>query len=290
MSPDDSAATLVGLNSGETAPPAVYIAPQDGIPWYEQSAIVAHALGSIDGRSESNSAEAFMATYAKGQRVFEVDLVLTSDNKLVARHDFADDSYYTLEQQIPAAGKLMDSRTFTETPIMGLYTPVTIDDITGWLETYDDIWIITDTKATDAETIKTQFELLRDAINSDALLERVIVQLYNYEMYDTVNSVYPFKNYILTLYQLDDRDYNKIGKFCAEHSVAVVVMPVSIADDKTTKTLHSYGLHVYLHTVNRITTMGTMILYNLCDGFYSDYVTQPELQKYTEPATAKKAK
>ena len=259
---------------------AIYSAPEGETPWYETSSIVAHALGNIDGRSETNSAEAFAATYARGQRVFEVDLTLTSDGQLAARHDFADDSYYTLEQQKPDGDPVMDMKTFLSTPIMGLYTPVDISAIAGLMNEHSDMWIITDTKSTDAETIKKQFGLLRDAFGSGEGLDRVVVQLYNTDMYDLVSSVYPFKNYIFTVYQLAERDFDAIGRFCAENGVAVVTMPSTTADAEVTNLLHSYGLHVFVHTVNRITTMSTMFEYGLCDGFYSDYVTQPELEAY----------
>ena len=272
-----SAAILFSCSS-----PPVYAADPDETPWYEANRIVAHALGSIDGRLESNSAEAFHATYARGQRVFEVDLNLTSDGALVARHDFEQDSYYTLEQSIPPSGQVMDKKTFLNTPIMGIYTPVDISVIAGWMKEQDDMWIITDTKETDPDAIKKQFTLLREAFNSDGRLDRVVVQLYNYGMYDIVNEIYPFKNYILTLYQLAERDYDVIGSFCAEHDVAVVTMPSSIASAETTALLRSYGLRVFTHTVNRITTMKTMLFYALCDGFYSDYVTDPELEKFLD--------
>ena len=262
-------------------PAVVYTLPEGEPAWYESSAIIAHAMGNIDGRSETNSKEALEQTYSRGQRVFEVDLILTSDGCLVARHDFADDSYYTLEQKKPE-NPVMDLETFLSTPIMGLYTPITIADIAKFMADHNDVFIVTDTKFTDEETVRRQFELLCEAFEYDSRLDRVIVQTYNMDMYDVVHEIYPFKNYIFTVYQLAERDYNAIGKFCAERGIAVVTMPSSTADANVTALLHSYGLHLYVHTVNRITTMGTMLEYGLCDGFYSDYVTQPELELYLE--------
>jgi Glycerophosphoryl diester phosphodiesterase len=275
----EGATTSAEALTSLAVPSVVYSAPEGVTPWYEADTVIAHALGNIDGRSETNSAEAFAATYAKGQRVFETDLVLTSDGHLVARHDFADDSYYTLEQEKPE-NPIMDLKTFKSTPIMGIYTPVTIEDIAGWMAEYSDMWIVTDTKSSDAETVKAQFERLCEALGSDSRLDRVIVQLYNTDMYDVVNSIYPFKNYIFTVYQLAERDFNQIGSFCAENGIAVVTMPSSTADASVTALLHSFGLKVFVHTVNRITTMKTMLEYGLCDGFYSDYVIEPELKRY----------
>lgn len=276
---DGAAEALAGTAGSDMLQSVFYIAPEGTEAWYEESAIVAHALGSVDGRCESNSLDALVQTYSRGQRVFEVDLTLTSDGFLVARHDFADDSYYTLEQQKPD-NPVMDLDTFVSTPIMGIYTPATIDDIAKFMAEHDDVWLVTDTKSTDEGAIRTQFERLCQAFDSDSRLDRVIVQIYNMQMYEVVRDVYPFKHYIFTVYQLAERDYNAIGRFCAENGIAVVTMPSSTADAGVTELLHSYGLHVYVHTVNRITTMGTMLSYGLCDGFYSDYVTEPELASY----------
>ena len=228
-------------------PAVVYSVPEGEVPWYESSAIIAHALGCIDGRNESNSAEALAQTYERGQTVFEVDLIFTSDGHLVARHDFADDSYYTLEQKKPE-NPVMDLETFIATPIMGMYTPITIGDIAEFMREHEDVWIVTDTKYTDEETVRRQFEALCKAFDGDSRLDRVIVQIYNMGMYDVVHEIYPFKNYIFTVYQLAERDFNAIGKFCAERGIAVVTMPSSTADANVTSLLHSYGLHVCAHS------------------------------------------
>ncbi|GEM_PF-717386 len=280
-----SKTTAEANHTFEQAPAVVYKAPEGEPAWYEDNRIVAHALGCVDGRCETNSYEALELTYSRGQRVFEVDLVLTSDGYLVARHDFADDSYYTLEQKKPE-DPVMSLEAFLSAPIKGLYTPITIKDISEFMASHEDTFFVTDTKFTDTETVRKQFEQICEAMEYDSRLDRIIVQIYNYEMYDTVSSVYPFKNYIFTVYQINpnDLDYNELGKFCAERGIAVVTMPEARANAEVTSLLHSYGLRVYVHTINRITTMGTMLMYGVCDGFYSDYVTQPELARYLEKA------
>lgn len=48
---------------------------------------IAHALGGIDGKKYTNSLEALNEGYDNGIKLFEVDLSMTSDNVMVARHD-----------------------------------------------------------------------------------------------------------------------------------------------------------------------------------------------------------
>ncbi len=248
-----------------------------GSEWHDEYAIVAHALGTVDGRVETNCREAFIESYGKGQRVFECDFTLTSDGHLVCRHDFLDMSYYNLEQE-PGDEYVMDHERYRNSVIKFLYTPLDIEGLIELMETYPDTYLITDSKDTDRETITKEFTCLRDAISEtgdEGLYDRIIVQIYNDEMYDTVEEVHHFGNYIYTLYQTPQPDYPAIGSFCAEHGIAVVTMSYERMSAQTCDTLHSYGLKVYLHTVNRIAQMKYWNLLG-ADGFYCDYVTQTE--------------
>lgn len=56
---------------------------------FEAHKIVAHAMGGINGHTYTNAWEAFVANYAQGTRVFEVDLLLSADDQLVGRHEWS---------------------------------------------------------------------------------------------------------------------------------------------------------------------------------------------------------
>ena len=47
---------------------------------------IAHAGGAIDGITYTNSLEALDLSYSKGCKLFELDLVLTSDDKIIAKY------------------------------------------------------------------------------------------------------------------------------------------------------------------------------------------------------------
>ena len=260
----------------ETEPPK----PQAdlSIPWHEQYSIVAHALGCVEGRTETNSREAFLESYALGQRVFEVDLTLTSDNRLVARHDFEQMSYYNLEQTV-GNEIVMDYETHMAQKIKYKYTPLDIDGVLLLLSEHPDTYLITDTKETGYGSVSLQFTLLNEAVEriDPSLRERIIVQIYNDRMFDRVKKLFPCKNWIFTLYQIAEskRDYDKIGDFCIEKGIDVVTVNSDSFNMSALTTLHEKGLKVYYHTVNRLLTMVEFAAYG-ADGFYSDYVTQDD--------------
>jgi hypothetical protein len=55
--------------------------------WSEYTT-VAHAGGRIGGHDYSDCVDAILVNYESGQRTFEIDFAVTSDNKLVGKHDW----------------------------------------------------------------------------------------------------------------------------------------------------------------------------------------------------------
>ncbi|MDE7260790.1 MAG: hypothetical protein K2N78_01820, partial [Oscillospiraceae bacterium] len=277
---------LCGCAAGEEPEPPDP-APVDSVNAEEQRAnivrtgwyavpVIAHALGTVDGRTGTNSLDAFLASYEAGHRVFEVDLQLTSDGYLIARHDWEQISYYNLEQ---AYAGVMDLETFKNTPICYYYTPLTIDDLVYLMREYPDIYFVTDSKDTDKETILAEIREISRTIQEagdPALWDRIIVQIYHEDMYGWVAQEAPVTNWIFTLYQIESPDCGKIGAFCQEHGIPVVTAASGRLSREQSDTLHSYGCLIYIHTVNRLLTMREVEW--IVDGFYSDYVSPTQLE------------
>ena len=131
--------------------------------------VFAHALGSVQGRANTNSKDAFLESYEAGQRVFEVDLQLTSDGALVARHDWEQISYYNLEQTY--AG-VMDHAAFLASPICFYYTPLDIQGLMELLIQYPDAYLVTDSKDTDEQSVRAQLRNLKKAVEETGQPER----------------------------------------------------------------------------------------------------------------------
>lgn len=247
-------------------------------PWYEIP-VISHAMGTVDGRTGTNSADAFFASYQAGQRVFEVDLQLTSDGVLVARHDWDQISYYNLEQTYMEGG-VMDWATFMSTPICYYYTPLDISNIIDLMEEYPDIYIVTDSKETDRDTVCRQMQALAWEIqsrNHPQLWDRIIVQIYHKEMYDWIVQRAPVTNWIFTVYQLVDPDFEDLGAFCQERGIKVITIPSDRLTKERSQAVHRHGCRLYLHTVNRLLEMVQHSW--AADGYYSDYVTTDQLER-----------
>lgn len=246
------------------------------LDWSNQK-LIAHAMGGIDGKTYSNSYEAFVLSYSNGLRLFEVDLSLTSDDKLVARHDW--DEIYTqyLQQIAQSSSGSWTHDYFMNQKIFKEYTPLDINQIIKLMQEHDDMYIVTDTKSFETDVVKRQFKLIVDAAKNDSeILNRVIPQIYNQQMLDDVKSVYNFPNIIYTLYLTSDTE-QQVVDFVKDKRIKVVTMPENKANLNFITTLKKNGILTFVHTINsmevvkKYKTMGV-------HGFYTDFLTEEDLE------------
>ena len=247
--------------------------------------VVAHACGAVDGRTETNCKEAFIQNYEKGQRVFEIDFSLTLDNKLVARHDFEQNSYYVMEQSYNKKVPVMMHDKFMSTPINFKYTPMDAHMVVSLLNEYKDAYIITDSKNTDKASIEKEFTLLKEAVEKSGnteIFDRIVVQIYYPEMQGYVRSLGGFKNFMLTTYQIKNPDYGNLAEYCSKNDIEAMVMPKEVVTKEIVNTIHSKGVKVYTHTLNRLYDIKQYIDVYGIDGVYSDIIVEGDIKYITE--------
>ena len=105
---------------------------------------IAHAGGEINGIKSTNTKDALDANYTKGFRLFELDIIQTSDGKQVAAHDWKMWSRFTdYEGELPPTHK-----EFMKRKIYGDYTTLDLQGINEWFTTHPDATLVTD-KLTD---------------------------------------------------------------------------------------------------------------------------------------------
>lgn len=250
--------------------------------WYDNFPTICHALGMTEeGDTLTNSREALEYNYALGQRVFEADISVTSDNVAVLRHDWSSDlgqaqefGWTKEEKPVPTAEE------FLRTPIYGKYTPMTLLDLYGVMAEVNDMYVVIDPKY--SPDVNAQFTLLvNTALDNgyEEVLDRIVVQIYYEQMYDEVEAVYHFKNYLYTLYYIGFPGGAEAGTFCEEHGIPVLVMPYTWIGNSILQDLEGYPLRLYVHTVNeqedalRMTSMGV-------EGIYTDCITPEEVKRF----------
>ena len=101
---------------------------------------IAHAGGEIDGVKSTNSRQALDANYKKGFRLFELDIIETSDGELVAAHDWKMWARFTdYEGMLPP-----NHAEFKKHKIYGAYSTLDMKGINDWFSAHPDATLVTD--------------------------------------------------------------------------------------------------------------------------------------------------
>ena len=106
----------------------------------DSNRFIAHAGGEIDGQKYTNSLEAMNHHYEKGFRLFELDIIKTSDDVFVAAHDWEHWQKLTgFEGELPPT---RDS--FISIQLLNKYTSMDMESINHWFENHPGTILVTD--------------------------------------------------------------------------------------------------------------------------------------------------
>lgn len=240
---------------------------------WQGDSLIAHAGGGIEEQNYTNSKEAFLNSYEAGLRTIEIDFVLTSDDRLVCCHDWDEQMCSDYE-----ADYVYSEEEFLNIRIYDRFTPMSLETLMELMKIYDDVWIVTDTKDMNAELVQKEFRILVDTaeqLGASELLDRFVVQIYDYEMYDVVEEIYSFPSYVLTLYLLggvDEASFREHCRFLRNRDINSITMWQSWFRPEFKEIAETYGIDIYVHTVNNADTVEEMQAWGV-RGFYTDYVT-----------------
>ncbi len=234
--------------------------------WYVENPLISHACGGINGKTYTNSKEALELAIENGHKVIEIDLALTADERLVAKHDWG-------KETVP------DYEEFMNTPIYYIYTALDAETILDTMYEHEDLYIVTDIKGNN-DYLKRAFTVLVDTAKKkgmEEVLDRFVIQIYYESNYDMILQIHPFKNWIYTLYASGERDLNRVAQFCLEKDIHVVTMPVGwIKDKEYICVFRDMNIKVYTNTINDFDTLSDFKNRGVY-GFYTDYVKPSDL-------------
>ena len=101
---------------------------------------IAHAGGEVNGIKSTNTKDALDQNYEKGFRLFELDIIETSDGHWVAAHDWNMWARFT-----DYTGNLPPTHAqFIKEKIYGDYKTLDMDGINSWFKAHPDATLVTD--------------------------------------------------------------------------------------------------------------------------------------------------
>ena len=244
--------------------------------WHNRYSFIAHAMGGMDGHQYLNCLEAFEKSYEGGHKVFEVDFAITSDGEVVLKHDW--EKAHGLPEfengYIPTHDEFMSAK------IWGKYTTMDLYSLFNLMIEHKDIYIMTDSKEDGFGITTQQFTRVREILSEYSASEQrhirnhLIVQIYNDDMYTAVENAFGADNYLYTIYKKGGTDkIEEVLRFSKNHDIPVITMPYTWWSEDVERQIHSEGLKVYLHTLNKPEDIADYSEKGI-DGFYTD---EPEI-------------
>ena len=228
----------------------------------------------------TNSYEALIQNYNLGHRVFEFDFMPTSDNNLALVHDWYQFGYQNNMAMSSEEWKSFEAYGGPKTD--SRYTSMLIGDLLDEMLVNKDIYVVTDGKI-DSEGARLEFQVIyEEAMKRDPeLLNRIVPQIYNNEMYDVVMGIYEFPSIIYTTYATT-LTAQEIIEFCKLHDnidmIAAHDEDVRF-DAITIEEIHNNGMMFFVHTINTYNEI-TINSSRGCDGFYTDLLLPSDLEVY----------
>jgi hypothetical protein len=167
--------------------------PQSLRDAYVPFGYIAHAAGAYDGRTYTNSLDAFLFNYDRGFRIFEIDFVVLADGTVLAAHTGLE-HYYGLDKPFTeATWAEVQGRKFD-----GKYTIMRSQDVVQLLRDHPDVFVILDTKYQHHDIFKA---FAAQTGGGHELMDRVLPHIKDQAELDQYRTTWPLRNYVIALYR-----------------------------------------------------------------------------------------
>ena len=219
------------------------------VPMFKQK-YLAHAFGPYEGHIYQNTDVAFRESYSLGFRYFEVDIKATTDNRLVLCHGFSKKSCdltgmtYSDEFKKGVTHELFMKQNIQGCPVMD-FTRF-IDLMREFPDTYFELDLHTldlDHSRLIAGLILTELD------NNIDLIDRILIQVNDREMFKGINSVYNFPYFQYNV--KDDIDnIDSIIDFCLSNQICSVGIKGMYITKDIVKKIKKSGLYILAYTID----------------------------------------
>ena len=212
--------------------------------------LIAHAGGSVNGLTYTNSLEALNINYNEGFRFFEIDLYVTNDNKILLYHNYK---------------KSLDQNELKLLLEKYSLSAMTIEDLCKWVSEKPDVYIITHVR----QSGKNIDIMKLISLNYHNVIDRFIPQVYSFKEYFSVRKL-GFDKIIFSIY-LKKYSNGVIVKFIDKYPISALTMPANRVYKDFIKQVNDHNTLVFVHTVNDLDEMNVLKSLGVY-GFYTDFI------------------
>lgn len=213
----------------------------------QQDGMIIHAGGFLnrsDGIqvSYTNSLEALENCYQSGNRFCEIDLQETFDGLIICGHGDENELVFGTGLLPSASGEdFLNSKIYDE------FTPLSADDLAGFMRRHPDFYVITDVKTDNLRACRHLAEAYPD------LQDRLIVQSQMPEEYDELKALgFPYIMYPIFKTPDEQRGIMQLAVFARHHDLVALILPNGYYSPNAKLLLAEkiVGTPFVLHTLN----------------------------------------
>ncbi|MBR0171405.1 MAG: hypothetical protein IJQ21_01285 [Lachnospiraceae bacterium] len=240
--------------------------------------VIIHAGGHVrtpDGSdyTYTNSMEALERCYEKGNRICELDFILSADGYLVCAHNGWD--RWAMGMSFRGAA---DRADFLAEKMYGELETMDLDALITFLREHEDLYVVTDIKSNSVSNLKGCSVIRKRAPD---LLDRFIIQIYHDEEFSRVRSLgFPYIIYTLYDADTDEREQDAILKVLRKCDLTALTLPRAMAnDDAFNARIRDTGVPLFVHTINDVESMNALQDIGV-QGFYTDNIHNTYIRNY----------
>ena len=242
---------------------------------------IAHALGSVDGHTYTNSIDAFEHNYGRNFRVFEIDLLLTGDGEVCAFHNVE-----SLQPEFGVDGRIAETNrdAFLSYRYYGKYRPLCLPELTRLMQTYPDAYFVLDIKSSqhtkqsddskvDPKTYREVYrKLSQEWQSTPECWDRIIPYIYSPTDRAFLRSVHEFPALIYSLQRTSADDDEVLAFVKTAPEVAAVALNRDRFTEHLARQLGKMSRQIYVYTVNDPSEVDTFVRRG-ADGFITDSIS-----------------
>lgn len=244
------------------------------------NALMAHAFGGMNGKTYHNTMPAFKNGIKNGYKYFEVDLSYTTDQRLVLCHGWTESNCkHTGFKYEPS----FQSMTYSRLMRMKVHGNKMISARKFYkrIRRLDKYTYEIDLHNVEGEQMEKRMRALEKDFKYDQkVLDRLLIQVYSKQMYESIGDTSYFKHYQYlvgkNVHNLDD-----ILTYALDYGICALALRFNLAKPEYIQKIKNAGLYVMCYTINKDLVVARNLLDSGVDTLCTDYITQEELKGQT---------
>jgi glycerophosphoryl diester phosphodiesterase len=221
------------------------------IPPFFENKYMAHAGGGYEGNIYSNTEEAIRNSIDNGYKFIEVDMTLTSDDKLVCSHGWDKNTCEATGIEY-TDGKAPTYDEFMSWRIHGKYGTIDASTVIEIMKEYPDLLVEIDLKKFGrARTKRAVTQLVELADYDEQILDRILMQFTSETAYFAIKEIYDFKYYQYFTYKSRIADeLEDVIKFCKDNKIVSIAVNYTVLTDDMIDRIKDNNLYLLAFTID----------------------------------------